>query len=81
MRFFIILSILFLSMYGDDKKVECPKKEKVITLFENNYEKIFEFKDKIYRIIKGNERKDAILMILDESRMQYIKIGVAETSD
>ena len=68
--FFILIFLSFL----DGKNIDCFCPEKVTTLFENGYEKIFEFKNRIYKIVKGSDRKDSILMILDETSKRYIVI-------
>ncbi|HIO70548.1 MAG TPA: hypothetical protein EYG60_01305 [Campylobacterales bacterium] len=77
MRWLLLLLFSFF-LFGQNVNVckcSCPKIE---VLFENQYEKLFEFKGKIYRILKGNERKDSILMILDEKSNKYIKIDIVE---
>jgi len=71
----IFLTLIFLTFLNgaNAQNVKCP--EKITTLFENSYEKIFEFKDKIYKIVKGSNRRDSILMILDENLKRYITIS------
>ncbi len=72
---FFLLSFSLLGQSGNICKCSCPKIE---VLFENQYEKLFEFKGRIYRILKGNDRKNSILMILDEKSKKYIRIDIME---
>jgi hypothetical protein len=49
------------------------KCEKINVLYENEYEKLFEFKDSIYK--KEKSRKRSTLFILDVNRKEYIQVG------
>ena len=77
----IVFTILILfSFLNSANNKGCHCVNKVTILFENSYEKIFEFKDKIYKIVKGSDRRDSTLMILDENLRRYIIIEREEES-
>jgi hypothetical protein len=52
--------------------VRCEDKHKLIIFHENKQEKIFFFEGKVYKVLKGNDRQESILFILD--RNQFTKI-------
>lgn len=70
-----LISLILSSFLNSANSEKCHCPEKVTILFENNYEKLFEFKNKIYKITKGDDRRDSIFMILDESSKKYIVIN------
>jgi len=72
MKIIFFILIIFSFLNSAESKKYCPKK--VTTLFENSFEKFFEFKNRIYKIVKGDDRRDSVLMILDEKSKRYIVI-------
>jgi hypothetical protein len=73
----LLPSVLLFSVLSADVPKECQtffkKCKRVTTIFESEDEKIFEFKDNIYRLEKG--RKGTILFILDFHTKEYIRVG------
>jgi len=77
MRKYLLIVTLLMSVLSADVSKECKeffkKCEKVTILYETEEEKLFEFKDEIYKIEKG--RKGSILFILDIQTKEYIRVG------
>ena len=71
MKKIILLAFLLISIL-DAKKCNCSNK--MVVIFENSHEKVFELKNTIYKIIKNNG-SDSVLMLLDEKSHKYITIS------
>jgi hypothetical protein len=67
MKKIILLSIFSLFLQADN----CQCKNRLTLIFENEYEKIFEINETIYKIVKGEY---TTLFVLDNDLKQYIKI-------
>jgi hypothetical protein len=81
LRVLVSIFLLSISLFGECGCKPVPCIERTTTLFENKFEKIFEYKNRIYKIQKGDDRRDSIMMILDEERKEYIVIDIFEESE
>ena len=80
MKNLIILLIMFSSIaYADQQKAYTHKHKPCIcnkpVIFDDTpIEKIFEFKGKIYKVLKGDETNPSILYVLDPTTDKFIRI-------
>ena len=70
MRKIFLLAFLLITFLSGK---QCDYQKKMIVIFENTHEKIFELKGTIYKLIK-NRGSDSVLMLLDEKSHKYITI-------
>ena len=75
----IILVIWVYSLYADQQKSYTHKHkpcicDKPVIFDDTPIEKIFEFKGKIYKVLKGDDTNPSILYVLDPKTDKFIRI-------
>ena len=80
-RILLVILISYLALFGGQKHHNKCKNKEIVTLFENKYEKIFSFKNNIYKIIKGNERTNSTFLILDDKIKKFIQVDILKKDD
>jgi len=79
MKILIVISLLALSLCAQER-IEHKHKhvheacDKPIILDENELEKIFELKGKIYKILKGDELNPSLLYVMDPKTNKFVLI-------
>ncbi len=75
----LILLLLTLSLIADENRAYSHKHkpcicDKPVIFDETALEKVFEFKGKIYKVLKGDETNPSILYVLDTKTDKFIRI-------
>jgi len=75
----LILLLLTLSCLADEEKSYSHKHkpcicDKPVIFDETSIEKVFEFKGKIYKVLKGDETNPTILYVLDTKTDKFLRI-------
>jgi len=75
----LVLALLSLSLIADEQKEYSHKHkpcicDKPVIFDETSIEKIFEFKGKIYKVLKGDDVNPTILYVLDTKTDKFIRI-------
>jgi len=75
----LILTFLSVSLLADEQNEYSHKHkpcicDKPVVFDETSIEKVFEFKGKIYKILKGDDTNPTILYVLDTKTDKFIRI-------
>ncbi len=75
----ILLAVISMSAFAKDKEAYSHKHkpcicDKPVIFDDTPIEKIFEFKGKVYKVLKGDETNPSILYVLDPKTDKFIRI-------